>query len=123
MKKNILSVLLLLFFSVSLCTKNTCIDSYYPLLRNLYNGTNAYNTVAFVEKYWRIAGNTGFNESIYHVEKILQQAGFKKEVKGEADGPLTYRIETRKMRRPTWEPVSSSVTIVGESTPLLESGK
>ncbi|MES2373233.1 MAG: M28 family peptidase [Bacteroidota bacterium] len=121
MKKNILSVLFLLFFASVYAQKAPAIDSYYPLLRNLYNGTNAYNTVAFVEKYWRIAGNTGFNESIYHVEKILQQAGFKKEVKGEADGPLTYRIETRKMRRPTWEPVSSSLTIVGESAPLLES--
>jgi aminopeptidase YwaD len=121
MKKNILPVLVLLFFASANAQKTTAIDSYYPLLRNLYNGTNAYNTVAFVEKYWRIAGNTGFNESIYHVEKILQQAGFKKEVSGEADGPLTYRIETRKMRRPTWEPVSSSLTIVGESTPLLES--
>jgi aminopeptidase YwaD len=122
MKKNILSACFLLFFGSAYSQKAPVIDSYYPLLRNLYNGTNAYNTVAFVEKYWRIAGNTGFNESIYHVEKILQQAGFKKEVKGETDGPLTYRIETRKMRRPTWEPVSSSVTIVGESTPLLESG-
>jgi aminopeptidase YwaD len=121
MKKNILSVLFLLFFASAYTQKAPAIDSYYPLLRNLYNGTNAYNTVAFVEKYWRIAGNTGFNESIYHVEKILQQAGFKKEVKGEADGQLTYRIETRKMRRPTWEPVSSSLTIVGESAPLLES--
>jgi aminopeptidase YwaD len=121
MKKNILSVLFLLSFIGGFAQKAPAIDSYYPLLRNLYNGTNAYNTVGFVEKYWRIAGNTGFNESIYHVEKILQQAGFKKEVKGETDGPLTYRIETRKMRKPTWEPVSSSLTIVGESAPLLES--
>lgn len=121
MKKNILSLLFFLVCISVSAQKTTAIDSYYPLLRNLYDGNNAYNTVAFVEKYWRIAGNTGFNESIYHVEKILQQAGFQKEVKGEADGPLTYRIETRKMRRPTWEPVSSSLTIVGESMPLLES--
>ncbi|MDB5209730.1 MAG: peptidase [Sediminibacterium sp.] len=121
MKKTFLLSLLILSCAIVFAQKTTVVDSYYPLLRNLYNGNNAYNTVAFVEKYWRIAGNTGFNESIYRVEKILQEAGFKKEVKGEADGPLTYRIETRKMRRPTWEPVSSSLTIVGESAPLLES--
>jgi aminopeptidase YwaD len=101
--------------------KKSIIDNYYPLLRNSFNESNAYNTVGFVEKYWRIAGNTGFNETIYRVEKILKEAGFQKEIKGEADGPLTYRIETRKMRRPTWEPVSSSLTIVGESEPLLQS--
>ncbi|MES2328639.1 MAG: M28 family peptidase [Bacteroidota bacterium] len=121
MKKTFLLSFLILSCAIVFGQKPTVVDTYYPLLRNLYNGDNAYNTVSFVEKYWRIAGNTGFNESIYHVEKILQQAGFKKEVKGEADGPLTYRIETRKMRRPTWEPVSSSLTIVGESAPLLES--
>ena len=97
------------------------IDSYYPLLRNGFNGNNALNTVAFVEKYWRIAGNTGFDESIYHIENILKEAGFVKETNGETDGPLTYRIETRKMRRPTWEPVSSSLTIVGEEMPVLQS--
>ncbi|MES2003235.1 MAG: M28 family peptidase [Bacteroidota bacterium] len=97
------------------------IDSYYPLLQKNFSGDNAYQSVGFVEKYWRIAGNTGFNESVYHIEKILKAAGFVKELNGEAEGPLTYRIETRKMRRPTWEPVSSSVTIVGESAPLLQS--
>jgi aminopeptidase YwaD len=101
--------------------KKSTIDNYYPLLRNSFNENNAYSTVGFVEKYWRVAGNTGFNETIYRVEKILQEAGFQKEVKGEADGQLTYRIETRKMRRPTWEPVSSSLTIVGENAPLLQS--
>jgi hypothetical protein len=97
------------------------IDGYYPLLRKNFNENNAYKTVGFVEQYWRIAGNTGFNASIHYVEDILKTAGFKKEVNGEADGPLTYRIETRKMRRPTWEPVSSSLTIAGESEPLLQS--
>lgn len=121
MKKFKLLFLLTFIASFSFAQKSTAVDGYYPLLRAVYNGDNAYNTVGFVEKYWRIAGNTGFNESIFHVEKILQQAGFQKETSGEADGPLTYRIETRKMRRPTWEPVSSSLTIVGEDKPLLES--
>ena len=97
------------------------INNYYTNLRKSFNENNSYNTVAFVEKYWRIAGNTGFNATIYHIEKILQQAGYVKEVKGESDEPLTYRIETRKMRRPSWEPVSSSLTIEGEKEPLLQS--
>lgn len=87
------------------------LDEYYKSLRREFVADNAYKTVAFVEQRWRIAGNSGFNESIYHVEKVLQEAGFKKEASGEADSPLTYRIETRKMNRPTWEPVSASVTL------------
>ena len=96
------------------------IDSYYPMLRNAFVEANAYKTVSFVEQRWRVPGNAGFNQSIFEVEKILQKAGFKKEVHGEVDGPLTYRIETREMRQPTWEPVNASVTIEGESEPLLK---
>ena len=47
-------------------------EDYYVNLRKAYVANNAYQTVAFVEPRWRLAGNTGFNESIYYVEKILQ---------------------------------------------------
>ena len=121
MKKYSLFVFLMAATIFASAQRSKTIDGYYPLLRNVFVEDNAYKTVAFVEKYWRIAGNTGFDQSVFHIEKILQDAGFKKELNGESDGPLTYRIEKRKMRRPTWEPVSSSLTIIGENTPLLQS--
>ncbi|AXY76093.1 peptidase M28 [Paraflavitalea soli] len=92
---------------------------YFNLLRSRFVADNAYKTVAFVEQRWRIAGNAGFNESIFYVEKILQQAGFVKETSGEADAALTYRIEKRPMQRPTWEPVNAQLYIVGDDKPLL----
>jgi aminopeptidase YwaD len=93
---------------------------YFKLLENTFNEQQAYNTVWFVEQRWRLAGNSGFNESIYHVEKILQQAGYKKETNGEVTGTLTYRIEKRPMKQRTWEPVDASLYIVGEKEPLLQ---
>ncbi|OQP60992.1 peptidase M28 [Niastella vici] len=93
---------------------------YFKILETTFNEQQAYNTVWFVEQRWRLAGNSGFNESIYHVEKILQQAGYKKETNGEATGTLTYRIEKRPMSRVTWEPVDASLFIVGEKEPLLQ---
>jgi hypothetical protein len=119
MIKPLLITLLALFACVAHAQSSNTIDSYYPLLRSTFNEANAYKTVAFVEKRWRLPGNSGFNQSIYEVEKTLQQAGYKKEVKGEADGPLTYRIETREMQHPAWEPVNAVVTIEGEPRPLL----
>lgn len=95
-------------------------EKQYVDLRKEFSADNTYKTTAFVEQRWRLAGNKGFDESIYYVENILKQAGFKKEVKSEADGPLTYRIETRKMKRPTWEPINASLTIQGETSPLLQ---
>ncbi|HET9053524.1 MAG TPA: M28 family peptidase, partial [Cyclobacteriaceae bacterium] len=95
-------------------------ENYYTDLRAGFSADNTYTTTAFVEQRWRLAGNTGFNESIYYVEKILTDAGYKKEVTGEADGPLTYRIETRSMKRPTWEPVDATLFIEGETVPVLQ---
>ncbi len=101
-------------------SENATINQYYQLLRANFVAENPYQTVAFVEQRWRLAGNTGFNESIWHVEKILQQAGYKKEISGEADGPLTYRLESRKMKQATWEPVDGSLSLEGDTEPLLQ---
>ena len=101
--------------------------SYFQKVRTAFREQQALQTVGFVEQRWRVAGNTGFNESIYEVEKILKQAGFLK-----VDTPwiappisaiqkvwLTYRIEKRPMKKPTWEPIDAEVKIEGESTSLL----
>ena len=90
---------------------------YFKLLEKTFDEQQAYKTVWFVEQRWRLAGNSGFNESIYEVEKILQQAGYIKETNGEAAATLTYRIEKRPMKRATWEPVDASLYIVGEKEP------
>lgn len=108
----------LLFFTVGVYSQPT--EKYYEMLRQKFVAHNTYQTVSFVESRWRLAGNKGFNESIYYVEKILRQAGYQKEVGGEVDGPLTYRIENRKMKKPTWEPVSASLTLKGEPEPVLQ---
>lgn len=122
MKK--LFVLFLSFFIVVNihAQKKTAIttDDYYPLLRKTFIEEDAYKTVAFTEQRWRIAGNKGFDEVIYYVENILKQAGFTKEVTGESDAALTYRIEKRKTNRPAWEPVDASVMIDGIAEPLLQ---
>lgn len=84
-----------------------------------FNADNALKTVAYVESRWRLAGNTGFNESIYLVEKQLKDAGYINEADAPANTRLTYRIEKRPMKRLTWEPVDAQVYIVGEAVPVL----
>ena len=88
-------------------------------IRSYFNEQNAYQTVAFVEQRWRLAGNNGFNESIGYVEKILKEAGFIRDDEGRSAATLTYRIEKRPMKRPAWEPVDAQLWIVGEAAPLL----
>ncbi|WP_075351565.1 M28 family peptidase [Algoriphagus marinus] len=96
------------------------INPYFDLVRPKYSGDLAFETVAFVEKYWRVAGNTGFNESVFLIAKKLEEAGFVLEENSKPESRLTYRIEKRGMNRPTWEPVAASLKITGENKDLLE---
>lgn len=94
---------------------------YFNLVRPEYTGDQAYETVAFVEKYWRVAGNTGFNETVFLIAKKLEEKGYVLEENADQSTRLTYRIETRTMSQPTWEPVSARLELIGEEKPLLDS--
>ncbi len=115
--KNILFAALLLFATNTFAQSQTA--NYFKLTREGFNEKNAYETTAFVEKYFRVPGNTGFNASIHHVEDVLKKAGYVEQKANEFEAPLTYRIEKRPMKRSTWEPVNASVQIIGESLPLI----
>jgi aminopeptidase YwaD len=123
MKKSIFLVLLSVFsFNLGFAQSSfdQTINPYFDLVRPNYKGDLAYETVAFVEKYWRVAGNTGFNETVFRIAEKLEKAGYVLEESAKQDSRLTYRIEKRTMDRPTWEPVDASLTISGENKPLLE---
>ena len=93
----------------------------FSLTRPMFSGERALATVTYMDGFFRLAGNTGFNGTISRVEKNLIEAGYVEQSKARADARLTYRIERRPLRGgTTWEPVSGRVVIEGESTPLLD---
>ncbi len=96
-------------------------DPYFKLVRPEFKGDLAYETVAFVEQYWRLAGNTGFNNTVYGIAEKLEAAGYVLEEKAKETDRFTYRIETRELKQPTWEPVSGSLKLVGSEETLLSS--
>jgi aminopeptidase YwaD len=95
------------------------VQHYFDLVRPLFSADRAYDQVAFMDQYFRWPGNTGFNASIHRVEETLKAAGYVEESKAPVGAALTYRIEHRPIRQPAWEPVDATVTIVGESQPVL----
>lgn len=95
------------------------IKHYVDLVRSEFSGQRAYDQVAFMDQYFRWPGNTGFNASIRRVEDIVKKAGYVDEASAAPGAALTYRIEHRPIRQPAWDPVDASVTIVGESEPVL----
>lgn len=112
-------ILFALLFAGLASYAQTPTDEYFKLTRTGFNAQNAYETTAFVEKYFRVPGNTGFNASIHQVESILKKAGFVAQQQNEFEAPLTYRIEKRAMKANTWEPVDASIAIVGEQQPFI----
>ena len=103
----------------SFATFSQSTGEYFKLTRSGFNAENALSTTSYVEQRWRVPGNTGFNESIFYVEKILKDAGFMLQTENEQEALLTYRLEKRPLKRNTWEPVDASVTIEGEPIPVI----
>jgi hypothetical protein len=88
-------------------------------LRQDFSGERALATVTFVERLWRLPGNSGFNASLNHVVGILEGAGYVNEARASATERLVYRLERRPMNQPAWEPLDATLALVGQSTPLL----
>lgn len=95
--------------------------NYFEIVRPLFTGELAYSTTAYVADYWRVAGNTGFNNTILLIADSLKASGYVLESEAAATDRLSYRIEKRPMTHKTWEPVSASLQIVGDTKPLLVS--
>jgi len=95
------------------------VKHYFELVRPEFSGQRAYDQAAFMDKYFRWPGNTGFNASVHRVEDIVKAAGYVEESKAKPGDVLTYRIEHRPIKTPAWDPVDATVTIAGESTPVL----
>jgi Zn-dependent M28 family amino/carboxypeptidase len=115
---------MLLVFCVSLfvaCQQNNQLkkSEYADVINQEFTGELAYKTTSFVEKYWRVVGNTGFNKSVYFIANQLEKDGYVLEENATDKDILTYRIEKRPLKRPTWESIDATVIINGETTPLL----
>lgn len=89
-----------------------------PIAREL-SGERARATVAFVEQFFRLPGNRGFDASIDTVAALLSAAGYVLESKASASDRLVYRVESRPMTTPAWTPDDAALTIVGRRAPLL----
>ncbi|MEQ9298830.1 MAG: M28 family peptidase [Cyclobacteriaceae bacterium] len=107
------------------CTSKTfdhteTVTDVQELIQAQLTGELALETTAYVEQFWRVVGNAGFDSSIYKIVEQLELAGYVLEDAATANERLTYRLEKRPLERPTWEPVNASLYIDGSSAPLLE---
>lgn len=85
------------------------------------SGERAREMVAAMDPSWRLPGNAPFNAALDEVVASLEASGYLAEGPG-VTGPLTYRLEHRALSRPAWEPVSASLSVVGQDRPLMTLG-
>src|SRR5262245_42780007 len=100
-------------------TMPPAVRKYRDLVRAEFSGERAREVVAFMEQFFRIPGNIGFNATLDHVERILRSAGYVPESTATPNERLVYHVERKPMNRPTWEPEDAELGIVGRSGPLL----
>lgn len=86
--------------------------------RNL-SGQNAWETVRFVEQFYRLPGNRGYDASIDTVVRLLETAGYRNEKLAGPGDRFTWRIEEQAMSQSAWSPLDASITITGTAQPLM----
>ncbi|MEN9509923.1 MAG: hypothetical protein RLZZ621_2486, partial [Gemmatimonadota bacterium] len=82
------------------------------------NGDRTFTTVEYVQRFFRLPGNRGFDASIDTVAALLRAAGYVREDSAPANARLVYRVESRPMAAPAWTPVDARITIAGQTQPL-----
>jgi aminopeptidase YwaD len=88
----------------------------YKALGSRFDRRGAMDVVSFMQQYWRLAGNPGFNASIDEMRARLVKAGFKSGATGEA--PFV-RVDEFAKTDPGWDYSAGTLTIEGEPRPVL----
>ncbi len=88
-----------------------------PVARIL-SGDRAFQTVNYIQQFYRDPGSRGFDAALDTVTRILVAAGYVREDQARPTDRLTYRVESRPLSRPAWSPLDASITLVGEREPL-----
>lgn len=82
------------------------------------DGRRAFTTVEYVQRWFRLPGNEGFDLAIDSVAALLRAAGYVDERDAPSGARLVYRIESRPMANEAWTPHDARLTIVGRPAPL-----
>jgi aminopeptidase YwaD len=90
-------------------------ETIYRALATRFQPARAMEIVTFMDRYWRLAGNTGFDASIERLKSGLAEAGFEggraDATPGAARGPRLW-VEEYPNGGNGWELVRAEMTIV-----------
>jgi hypothetical protein len=85
----------------------------YGAVSTRFDRAAAMDIVRFMQQYWRLAGNPGYNASLDAIRERLAAVG----------SPLTIRVDEYPNPQPGWDYTVGTVSIVGDSVPVLSKGR
>ena len=88
----------------------------YHALVDRFDRERALEVVAFMDRYWRLAGNPGFNASIDHLRDRLAAAGFAAH---DESAPAHVRVDEFESRTRGWDYRIGTLAFDDGSEPLL----
>jgi aminopeptidase YwaD len=88
----------------------------YQAVASRFHREDAHDVVAFMDRYWRIAGNPGFNASIDHIRDRLVAAGF---ASGIDAGPATVRVDEFPNPGRGWDYRVGTLAFDNDDEPIL----
>ncbi len=86
-------------------------EAIYQAVASRFQPARAMNTVTFMDRFWRLPVNPGFNASLDHIKAGLMEAGFKEGPLAGAVSPV-LAIEEYPNGGNGWELVRAEMTIV-----------
>jgi len=95
-------------------------EQAYKALASRFDQPAAIEVVSFMQQYWRLAGNPGFNASIDEIRSRLVKAGFQQKA---SSGAPFVRVDEFAKTDPGWDYSVGTVSIEGESVPVLSRDK
>lgn len=87
----------------------------YAALADRFDRTAAFDIVAFMSQYWRVAGNPGFDASIDRIQQLLLAAGYSADSGAGAAGLV--RVDAYKNNGRGWEYQKGTLAIDGAAGP------
>ncbi len=109
---------LLASFGTPLEAQTSAMSPVTAAVAQRIDGQRAFKTVEYVQRFFRLPGNRGFDNAIDTVASLLRIAGYVREDSAPASARLVYRVESRPMAQPAWTPIDARITIVGRTQPL-----
>jgi aminopeptidase YwaD len=88
----------------------------YAEVASRFDERDALSIVSFMDQYWRLAGNPGFNASIDHIRDRLVAAGF---TAATTAAPATVRVDEFPNTGRGWDYRVGTLQFDDESEPLL----